>query len=73
MKTNVTLLVALVGCLVSLPARSAEKPNILFILTDVEARRYVTHLFTDAAIEFIENSGERPWFCYVPFNAPHSP
>ena len=34
MKTYVTLLVALVGCLVSLPARSADKPNILFILTD---------------------------------------
>ena len=33
----------------------------------------MTDLFTDAAIEFIKNSGERPWFCYVPFNAPHSP
>ena len=39
----------------------------------VEARRYVTDLFTDAAIEFIETSGDQPWFCYVPFNAPHSP
>ena len=33
----------------------------------VEARRYVTDLFTDAAIEFIESSGDEPWFCYVPF------
>jgi arylsulfatase A len=39
----------------------------------VEARRYVTDLFTDAAIEFIENAQDQPWFCYVPFNAPHSP
>ena len=39
----------------------------------VEARRYVTDLFTDAAIEFIETSADQPWFCYVPFNAPHSP
>ena len=39
----------------------------------VEARRYVTDLFTDAAIEFIEASADQPWFCYVPFNAPHSP
>ena len=39
----------------------------------VEARKYVTDLFTDAAIEFIETSGQQPWFCYVPFNAPHSP
>lgn len=41
--------------------------------TPVEARRYVTELFTDAAIEFIETSKDQPWFCYVPFNAPHSP
>lgn len=39
----------------------------------VEARKYVTDLFTDAAIEFIEQNSEQPWFCYVPLNAPHSP
>ena len=39
----------------------------------VEARRYVTELFTDAAIEFIERSGDHPWFCYLSLNAPHSP
>ncbi|HAY81707.1 MAG TPA: hypothetical protein DCY79_18035, partial [Planctomycetaceae bacterium] len=39
----------------------------------VEARRYVTDLFTDAAIEFIEASGKQPWFCYLALNAPHSP
>lgn len=39
----------------------------------VEARRYVTDLFTDAAIEFIETSDDEPWFCYLPYNAPHSP
>ncbi|MDP6444423.1 MAG: sulfatase-like hydrolase/transferase, partial [Pirellulaceae bacterium] len=39
----------------------------------VEARRYVTDLFTDAAIEFIEGAKDRPWFCYLALNAPHSP
>jgi len=39
----------------------------------VEARKYVTDLFTDAAIEFIERDSKQPWFCYVPLNAPHSP
>lgn len=36
---------------------------------------YSTDLFADAAIDFIRrNSGrERPWFCYLPFNAPHFP
>lgn len=36
-------------------------------------RGYVTDLFTDAAIEFIETSGRQPFFCYLAYNAPHSP
>jgi len=41
----------------------------------VEARGYVTDLFTDAAMDFIEASHERDekFFCYLAFNAPHSP
>jgi arylsulfatase A-like enzyme len=38
-----------------------------------EARRYVTDLFTDTALEFIEQNDERPFFCYLAYNAPHSP
>lgn len=34
---------------------------------------YITDRITDAAIEFIENSSGRSFFCYVPYNAPHSP
>lgn len=36
---------------------------------------YSTDLFADAAINFIERqSGKgQPWFCYLPFNAPHFP
>jgi arylsulfatase A-like enzyme len=29
--------------------------------------------FTNKAIEFIESSGEEPFFAYLPFNTPHSP
>jgi len=42
----------------------------------VEARGYVTDLFTDAAMDFVETSveaGETPFFCAVMYNAPHSP
>ena len=39
----------------------------------VECRGYVTDLFTDAAISFIRSNRQRPFFCYVPYNAPHSP
>lgn len=36
---------------------------------------YATDLFADAAISFIKNSSKEknPWFCYLPFNAPHFP
>ncbi|MCH7728134.1 MAG: sulfatase-like hydrolase/transferase [Planctomycetes bacterium] len=37
--------------------------------------QYSTDLFADAAIEFIERRSKtnQPWFCYLPFNAPHFP
>ena len=36
---------------------------------------FSTELFADAAIEFIESrqKSDEPFFCYVPFTAPHSP
>ena len=36
---------------------------------------YATDLITDAACNFIREAAaeEAPYFCYVPFNAPHSP
>ncbi len=40
--------------------------------------KYATDIFADAAIDFIQRktqSGKsgQPWFCYLPFNAPHFP
>ena len=36
---------------------------------------YATDIFADAAVDFIGRHGKsnRPWFCYLPFNAPHFP
>ena len=42
----------------------------------VEARGYVSDLFTDASIDFIEHqvkNESEPFFCAIMFNAPHSP
>ncbi|MCB1232438.1 MAG: sulfatase-like hydrolase/transferase [Verrucomicrobiae bacterium] len=42
----------------------------------VEARGYVSDLFTDASIDFIEataKGGADPFFCALMYNAPHSP
>ena len=35
---------------------------------------YSSDMFADEAIDFItRNQSQTPWFCYLPFNAPHSP
>ena len=36
---------------------------------------YSTDIFADAAIDFItrKSKQKQPWFCYLPFNAPHFP
>lgn len=34
---------------------------------------YITDVLTDDAIRFIETNARRPFFCYVSYNAPHSP
>jgi arylsulfatase A len=36
---------------------------------------YATDIFADAAIDFIQRKSKTgdPWFCYLPFNAPHFP
>lgn len=38
-----------------------------------ENGRYLTELITEKAVEFIERSGEEPFFLYLPYNAPHYP
>jgi len=39
----------------------------------VRGRGYVADDFTTHAIQFIERHRDRPFFCYLPFNTPHSP
>ena len=39
----------------------------------VKGSGYVTDDFTDHAIDFIEKNKDRPFFCYLPYNTPHSP
>lgn len=39
------------------------------------AKGYITDVLTDSAIEFIDKQAQskEPFFCYVPYNAPHAP
>lgn len=39
----------------------------------VRGKGYIIDDLTDHALEFIEANRERPFFCYVPYNTPHSP
>jgi arylsulfatase A-like enzyme len=39
----------------------------------VRGEGYITDHLTDRAIGFIEQNKGRPFFCYVPYNTPHSP
>ncbi len=34
---------------------------------------YITDVLTDKALEFIGKNKSKPFFCYIPYNAPHSP
>jgi arylsulfatase A-like enzyme len=39
----------------------------------VRGKGFIADDFTEHALSFIEANRERPFFCYVPFNTPHSP
>lgn len=40
---------------------------------DVKSKGYTTDYFTDQALGFIQQNKNQPFFCYVPYNVPHSP
>lgn len=39
----------------------------------VRGRGYIADDLTEHALEFIARNRDRPFFCYLPFNTPHSP
>ena len=39
----------------------------------VQTRGFITDVITDYALRFIARQRDRPFFCYVPYNAPHTP
>lgn len=39
----------------------------------VRAEGYINDVVTDKALEFITANQDKPFFCYVPYNTPHSP
>ncbi len=39
----------------------------------ISSRGYIADFLTDQALRFIERNRNRPFFCYLPYNTPHSP
>jgi len=39
----------------------------------VKTKGYITDVITSEAVKFIESNRDKPFFCYVPYNAPHNP
>ena len=46
---------------------------ILHNREQVDFEGYLTDVFTDRAIQSLDTAGERPWFLYLSYNAPHTP
>lgn len=40
---------------------------------EFQSEGYIADFLTDEAIAFIKNNRKKPFFCYVPYNPPHSP
>lgn len=49
------------------------RPVLLHNGRQTTGRGYVADLFTDAAIRFLTQYRDRPFFVYLPFNTPHTP
>jgi len=59
--------------------QAPDKPNSYFDPflwhndRKVKTKGYCTDIFTNAATQFIEDNRHRPFFVYLPMNAPHTP
>lgn len=40
---------------------------------EVKTEGYIADVITDKAIRFIHDHKQQPFFCYIPYNTPHSP
>jgi arylsulfatase A-like enzyme len=55
------------------PYRLGRNARILHNGEPMEATGHTTDLFADRAIQFLRANRDRPFFCYLPFNAVHGP
>ena len=57
-------------------AKTTEREGSISIVRNgevVEEKEYITDRIGDEAVNFIDKNKDKPFFLYVPFNAPHDP
>ena len=62
-----------IGQFADYPGNTYWDPTLQYNDTFKKAKGYCTDVFIDESIGFIKNSGDQPFFCYLPLNVPHSP
>jgi len=55
------------------PGNTYFSPTLSRNGKDWKSDGYCTDVFTDAAIDFMAEKSDKPFFCYLPTNAPHTP
>jgi arylsulfatase A-like enzyme len=55
------------------PATAYFNPILVRNGRETKTRGYCTDIFTDAALSFITQTSDKPFFAYVAYNCPHSP
>ena len=55
------------------PYQARRNSRLLKNNAPLATDKHLTDLFADSAEDFIRRSADRPFFCYVPFNAVHGP
>ena len=40
---------------------------------EIETKGFITDILTDKALDWITENKDDPFFCYIPYNAPHTP
>ncbi|GHC45510.1 arylsulfatase [Roseibacillus persicicus] len=62
-----------IGQFADYPGNTYWDPTLLYNDSFKKAEGYCTDVFIDESIDFISNNREKPFFCYLPLNIPHSP
>ena len=62
-----------IGQFADYPGNTYWDPMLQYNDSFKKAKGYCTDVFIDESIQFMKDSGDQPFFCYLPVNVPHAP